>query len=155
GHPCVRALRRPRSAPDANDRTGRSRRRHRRSGRAGVATSESQEQQEHSFQHGGMLKPSKRCAIDCGGDGGVQFSSRDPFAADHTRYAVMSRRRSLPLWFPLLVLFLTTACARVYPHVALPALALGEPSFFPTLEAYASAPIVGGNRAEILLNGEQ
>ena len=67
----------------------------------------------------------------------------------------MSRRRSLPLWFPLLVLFLTTACARVYPHVALPALALGEPSFFPTLEAYASVPIVGGNRAEILLNGEQ
>jgi cardiolipin synthase len=39
--------------------------------------------------------------------------------------------------------------------VALPSLALGEPSFFPTLEAYASAPIVGGNRVEVLLNGEQ
>jgi cardiolipin synthase A/B len=48
-----------------------------------------------------------------------------------------------------------SGCARVHPHVALPALSLGEPSFFPTLEAYASAPIVGGNSAEFLLNGEQ
>lgn len=47
-------------------------------------------------------------------------------------------------------------CApRVQPHVALPALMLGEPSFFPTLEAYAGAPIVGGNTVELLLNGEQ
>jgi cardiolipin synthase A/B len=45
-------------------------------------------------------------------------------------------------------------CARVQPHVALPSLVLGEPSFFPTLEAYAGAPIVGGNTVEILLNGE-
>lgn len=45
-------------------------------------------------------------------------------------------------------------CARVQPHVSLPALKLGEPSFFPTLEAYAGAPIVGGNTVEILLNGE-
>jgi cardiolipin synthase A/B len=45
-------------------------------------------------------------------------------------------------------------CAPVQPHVALPALQLGEPSFFPTLEAYAGAPIVGGNRVELLLNGE-
>src|SRR5262249_57206296 len=67
----------------------------------------------------------------------------------------MSRRRSLPLWLVLVLLLSTVGCARVYPHVALPELALGEPSFSPTLEAYASAPIVGGNRAEILLNGEQ
>jgi cardiolipin synthase len=32
---------------------------------------------------------------------------------------------------------------------------LGEPSFFPTLEAYAQAPIVGGNRVDLLLNGDQ
>jgi cardiolipin synthase A/B len=67
----------------------------------------------------------------------------------------MPRRRALPLWTALLVLLFTSACARVYPHIALPSLALGEPSFFPTLEAYAGAPIVGGNRADILLNGEQ
>lgn len=55
----------------------------------------------------------------------------------------------------VLGVFLAVGCARVYPHVVLPALSLGEPSFFPTLEAYASAPIVGGNSAEFLLNGEQ
>ena len=46
-------------------------------------------------------------------------------------------------------------CGRVQPHLALPALTLGEPSFFPTLEAHAGAPIVGGNAVEVLLNGEQ
>lgn len=54
----------------------------------------------------------------------------------------------------LLSLVATLGCARVQPHVSLPSLALGEPSFFPTLEAYAGAPIVGGNTVEILLNGE-
>ena len=67
----------------------------------------------------------------------------------------MSRRRSLPLWLVLVLFLSTVGCARVYPHVALPSLTLGEPSFFPTLEAYATAPIVGGNRADLLFNGEQ
>jgi cardiolipin synthase len=49
---------------------------------------------------------------------------------------------------------LPAACARPAPHVSLPALTLGEPSFFPTLEAYTGSPIVGGNRVEVLLNGE-
>jgi cardiolipin synthase len=52
------------------------------------------------------------------------------------------------------VLTLTGCAARVHRHTVLPELVLGEPSFFPTLEAYASAPIVGGNSAEFLLNGE-
>jgi cardiolipin synthase A/B len=55
----------------------------------------------------------------------------------------------------LLLAMTTSGCVRVNPHVALPDLALGEPSFFPTLEAYASAPIVGGNALQFLLNGEQ
>lgn len=46
-------------------------------------------------------------------------------------------------------------CAGAQPPRVLPALVLGEPSFFPTIEAYAAAPIVGGNRVEVLLNGEQ
>lgn len=46
-------------------------------------------------------------------------------------------------------------CARVQPHLALPPMMLGEASFFPTLEAYAGAPIVGGNAVELLFNGEQ
>jgi cardiolipin synthase len=48
-----------------------------------------------------------------------------------------------------------TACARVQPHLVLPNLRLGEPSFFPTLEAYTSAPIVGRNAVDVLLNGEE
>jgi cardiolipin synthase len=55
----------------------------------------------------------------------------------------------------VLACMVIAACTRVQPHLALPELALGEPSFFPTLEAYASAPIVGGNQVELLLNGEQ
>jgi len=53
------------------------------------------------------------------------------------------------------VLCLATSCMRVTTHVAVPELQLGEPSYFPTQEAYGGAPIVGGNSVEILLNGEQ
>ncbi len=54
-----------------------------------------------------------------------------------------------------LALGLGGCTAGVRPHLSLPTLHLGEPSFFPTLEAYTSAPIVGGNRVDVLLNGEQ
>src|SRR4030095_254903 len=53
------------------------------------------------------------------------------------------------------VLCLATGCMRVTTHVAVPELQLGEPSYFPTQEAYGGAPIVGGNTVEVLLNGEQ
>jgi cardiolipin synthase len=48
-----------------------------------------------------------------------------------------------------------TGCARVRPHVSLPDVELGDPSFYPTVQAYAGAPIVGGNHVTILLNGEE
>ena len=69
----------------------------------------------------------------------------------------MPRRRCLSVVVVALALALglSGCAARVHRHTVLPELALGEPSFFPTLEAYASAPIVGGNSAEFLLNGEQ
>ena len=50
---------------------------------------------------------------------------------------------------------LVSGCARVHPHLVLPEVRLGEPSFFPTLEAYGSAPIVGGNAITLLQNGEE
>jgi cardiolipin synthase A/B len=50
---------------------------------------------------------------------------------------------------------LAGGCASVRPHLMLPDLVLGEPSFFPTIESYALTPIVGGNRIDLLLNGEQ
>jgi cardiolipin synthase len=50
---------------------------------------------------------------------------------------------------------LAAGCARVEPTHVLPALALGEPSFFPTFEAHTLAPVMGGNRVDLLLNGEE
>ena len=55
----------------------------------------------------------------------------------------------------LLVALALTACARVQPHVLLPNVQLVEPSFFPTLEAFASAPITARNSVDLLLNGEE
>lgn len=53
------------------------------------------------------------------------------------------------------ILLWAVACAHPYPHIQLPSIALGEPSFFPTLEAYAQAPIVGGNRVNIFFSGDR
>src|SRR5262245_14489523 len=50
----------------------------------------------------------------------------------------------------------TAGCAQVNTDVSqLPTVELGEPAFYPTLQAYAAAPIVGGNDVQLLLNGEQ
>jgi cardiolipin synthase len=48
-----------------------------------------------------------------------------------------------------------SSCSTVPVHRTLPPLNLGEPSFFPTIEAHAQAPIVAGNRLTLLLNGDQ
>jgi cardiolipin synthase len=74
-----------------------------------------------------------------------------------TRRSDRGRRvRALGLAGLLISAALSVGCAaRVYPHVALPPLRLGEPSFFPTIEAYTSAPIVGGNHVDVLLNGDE
>ncbi|HEY3305866.1 MAG TPA: phospholipase D-like domain-containing protein [Candidatus Binatia bacterium] len=65
------------------------------------------------------------------------------------RNAPVSRRAVL-----LLSALLTVSCARVLPVYKIPEITLGEPSFFPTIEAHTDAPIVGGNRVDILLNGD-
>ena len=67
----------------------------------------------------------------------------------------MMRHRLCSVALGLLLSAATAGCVKVTPHFSLPPLSLGEPSFFPTLEAYALAPIVGGNSVEFLLNGEQ
>lgn len=65
-------------------------------------------------------------------------------------------RRLIRLAAMAAVVGLAAGCvARVPPHLALPELQLGEPSFFPTLEAYTATPIVPGNRVDLLLNGEE
>ena len=40
-------------------------------------------------------------------------------------------------------------------HFALPQLAVADPAFIPTIEAYTVAPVGGGNTVDVLLNGDQ
>jgi cardiolipin synthase len=68
----------------------------------------------------------------------------------------MRRSARRPLLLTLVALLLCIAgCSQVHPHLSLPDLTLGEPSFFPTIEALTASPIVGGNTVEVLLNGEE
>jgi cardiolipin synthase A/B len=54
-----------------------------------------------------------------------------------------------------LVLTITTGCAGVPPHLELPRLDIKQPAFAATLGAYTGTTVVGGNRVQILLNGEE
>jgi cardiolipin synthase len=54
--------------------------------------------------------------------------------------------------FAILVL---VGCAKVLAVRKVPEIPLGEPSFFRTIEAHSDAPIVSGNRIEVLLNGDE
>jgi cardiolipin synthase len=53
----------------------------------------------------------------------------------------------------VLVLFLS-GCAKVISVQEIPPITLAEATFFPTIEAHTDAPIVAGNRIEVLLNGD-
>ena len=66
----------------------------------------------------------------------------------------MVRRRVVTTLIAILTLSAAVGCTALTPHVALPDVRLGEPSFFPTLEAYAGSPIVAGNKVELLVNGD-
>jgi cardiolipin synthase A/B len=57
--------------------------------------------------------------------------------------------------FLLVGLILLSSCAGVTPITGISNVVLGEPSFFPTIAAHTDAPIIGGNRVAVLLNGEQ
>jgi cardiolipin synthase A/B len=54
-----------------------------------------------------------------------------------------------------LLLTIVNGCAGVPPHLELPTLDIKQPAFAATLGAYTGTTVVGGNRVEILLNGEQ
>ena len=49
---------------------------------------------------------------------------------------------------------MTASCARVQSHLTLPELAIADPAFLPTMEAYTSTAL-GGNTVDVLLNGDQ
>jgi cardiolipin synthase len=46
-------------------------------------------------------------------------------------------------------------CAKVVSVERLPDITLSEATFFPTIEAHTDAPIVSGNRIDVLLNGDE
>jgi cardiolipin synthase A/B len=54
--------------------------------------------------------------------------------------------------FPILIL---TGCAKVLAVREIPQIIVGEAEFFRTIEAHTDAPIVSGNRIEVLLNGDE
>jgi cardiolipin synthase len=47
------------------------------------------------------------------------------------------------------------ACTLSRPHYVSPEVSVGEPAFVRALEAHADAPLVPGNRAQVLLNGDE
>lgn len=55
----------------------------------------------------------------------------------------------------LLSVLVFLSCARVLPVYKIPPIVIGESSFFPTIEAHTDAPIVAGNRIEVLHNGNE
>lgn len=70
---------------------------------------------------------------------------------------VQGRRGSparLAVW-PWLICSSFVACATAPPPLELPEIALVDPAFLSSVEASSGAPIIGNNRVDILLNGEQ
>ena len=55
----------------------------------------------------------------------------------------------------LLVLVLMSGCSSLASINEIPNVTLCEPSFYPTIAAHTDAAILGGNRVELLFNGEQ
>jgi cardiolipin synthase len=53
------------------------------------------------------------------------------------------------------LLLLLAGCSHVQPHLRLPDLRIAEPSLRATLVGYTGGAVVGGNRIDILLNGEE
>src|SRR5262245_6415896 len=53
------------------------------------------------------------------------------------------------------LLVIVASCSRVPAHLELPHLETKQPAFAATLGGYSGTPVVGGNRVDILLNGEE
>ena len=55
----------------------------------------------------------------------------------------------------LSMMVMVSACAHVQAPIVVPDMAITDPAFVPTMEAYTSASLTPGNRVEVLLNGDQ
>lgn len=67
-----------------------------------------------------------------------------------------TRQQKLVLLLGVILLGLgPPSCARVQSHYVLPQLAVADPAFLRTLEAYTSSAAHAGNTVDLLLNGDQ
>jgi cardiolipin synthase A/B len=57
--------------------------------------------------------------------------------------------------YSLFAILVFVGCAKVLAVRQVPEVTLGEASFFRTIEAHSDAPIVSGNRIQVLLNGDE
>jgi cardiolipin synthase len=92
--------------------------------------------------------------------GRIRPACGDSRTAEPAPGAPGCRARRLAAWIgaaglALGVLAGTGCSARVHPHLALPPVSLGDPTFFSTMEAYTVTPIVPGNAVDVLLNGSE
>jgi cardiolipin synthase A/B len=58
-------------------------------------------------------------------------------------------------WPAALVCLALSACTLSRPHYIAPDVAVGEPAFVRAVEAHTMSDLVGGNRADVLLNGDE
>jgi hypothetical protein len=63
-------------------------------------------------------------------------------------------QKVVPLIVVTLFSLVHVSCARVQPHYVLPKLAVADPSFLPSVDAYTSAAL-DGNTVDLLLNGDE
>ena len=79
---------------------------------------------------------------------------RAKFVTPFAKYFQSARqmKRANKCWLALLFFW---GCASVLPVYRLSEISVGEPAFFPTIEAYTDAPILGGNRIQVLFNGDE
>ncbi len=71
------------------------------------------------------------------------------------REILVTRTRHMRRGNWLLIIFVFWGCAKVLSVQKISDITLGEATFFPTIEAHTDASIVGGNRVEVLLNGDE
>src|SRR5215471_18155259 len=55
----------------------------------------------------------------------------------------------------LILLLFVASCSWLPDVKQIPDVVLGEASFYPTIAAHTDAPIIGGNRLELLFNGDE